>query len=152
MKNKSLVHYITKYLIDVMFFGGIAACFCVPLIVKWISGVYLLRNMNIYTKQLTAALYISGICAVYILFNLKRMFKTLITGNPFVDKNVSCFRKMAAACAVVAATYLIKCILLFTPASAIIALVFAVGCLFCLTLKDLFKAAIEYKEENELTI
>ena len=152
MKNKSLIHYITKYLIDVMFFGGIIACICVPLIVKWIAGVYRFRDMSIYTRQLTVVLYISGICAVYILFNLKRMFKTLITGNPFVGENVSCFRRISAACAVIAAAYLIKCILIFTPASAIIALVFAVGCLFCLTLKDLFKAAIEYKEENELTI
>lgn len=152
MKKKSLVHCITKYLIDVMFFGGIAACICVPLIVKWISGTYYLRYMNSYTKQLTAVLYISGICSVYILFNLKCMFKTLIVGSPFVDKNVSGFRKMAVACAVIAASYIIKCVLLFTPASAVIALVFVVGCLFCLTLKDLFKAAIEYKEENELTI
>ena len=46
----------------------------------------------------------------------------------------------------------IFCTVLFTIAAIVIAAIFMVGCLFCLTLKDLFKQAINFKMENELTI
>jgi xanthine/uracil permease len=80
------------------------------------------------------------------------MFKSLLGGNPFINKNVSCFRRMAVACAVISLLYIIKCFFLFTIATVIIVLVFVIGCLFCLTLKDIFKQAIALKEENDLTV
>ena len=80
------------------------------------------------------------------------MFKSLLVGNPFTDKNVSHFRKMAVACSIVAIIYIMKSIFMFTYATVVIATIFVVGTLFCLTLKDLFKQAINYKSENELTI
>ena len=80
------------------------------------------------------------------------MFKSLLVGNPFTGKNVSHFRKMAIACVIIAVIYILKAIIMFTFATIVIATVFVVGTLFCLTLKDLFKQAINYKTENELTI
>ena len=80
------------------------------------------------------------------------MYRTLLVGNPFVDKNVAHFRKMAVACFVIALIYAVKCIALFTVAALVITVIFVVGCLFCLTLKDLFKQAVNFKAENELTI
>ena len=100
----------------------------------------------------TAELLISGIGCIYILFNLKTMYRSLLTGNPFVEKNISCFRKIAITCFAVAIVYIVKAVLDFTLATIIIAIIFIVGCLFCLTLKDLFKQAINYKVENDLTI
>ena len=73
-------------------------------------------------------------------------------GNPFVEENTSCFRKIAVACALVCLIYIVKSVLLFTYGSVVIAVVFLIGCLFCLTLKDIFKQAIALKEENDLTI
>lgn len=48
--------------------------------------------------------------------------------------------------------YFIKCFMVLTFATIIIVIVFAVGSLFCLTLKDIFKQAIYYKEENDWTV
>ena len=56
------------------------------------------------------------------------------------------------AAAVVCVIFTIQAILAFTVGSLTIALIFAIACLFCLTLKDLFKQAINYKAENDLTI
>ncbi len=151
MYKKSPVHYIAKIVIDILFWVSILCIAAIPLIsehlFEWIgyadSG---------YLKPFTAAVFLSGICCAYILFNLKKMYRSLLIGNPFTDENIGCFRKIAASCGIASLIYIIKCIALFTLASLVIAAVFAVGCLFCLTLKDLFKQAINYKSENELTI
>lgn len=148
MYKKSPVHYIAKIMVDIMFFSGIVCVAAVPFFAGYINSL-LGYNMQIF---MPAILVLSGTCAVYILFNLKQMYKSLLSGNPFVEKNVNYFRKMAVSCALIALIYLIKCIFIFTPATLIIAVIFIIGCLFCLTLKDLFKQAVNFKQENDLTI
>ena len=48
--------------------------------------------------------------------------------------------------------YIVKLTFMFTIATSIIVIVFALIGLFCLTLKDLFKQAVSYKEENDWTV
>ncbi len=150
MNQKSFAHYIAKALVDVMFYGGIVCIFFVPWIAKFLKRV---SEYNEAAYDITmVTLFASGICSVYILLNLKKMFKTLIGGNPFIEINVQCLRKIAVACGVISLIYAVKCVLAFTIASVAIVLVFAVGALFCLTLKDIFKQAIFYKEEHDWTV
>ncbi len=152
MYKNSITHYIAKYMVDIMFFGGIICILGIPYITEWLFKMDIIYiGRNVYTAFM-AILFISGICAEYLLFNLRTMFKTLIGKNPFVPENVTCLRKCAATCAVIALIYFAKLFFMFTIATIIIVLVFVIGCLFCLTLKDLFKQAIAFKEENELTI
>lgn len=151
MYKKSVVHYISKAIIDVLFYLSIVCVILVPVLAKSLFG-WINYSDSEYLGGFAVVLFLSGICCVYILFLLKQMFKTLMTGNPFVDKNVDHLRKIALSCALIALIYIIKCIFMFTLATVVIAMVFVVGCLFCLTLKDLFKQAINYKAENELTI
>jgi len=150
MEKSKFYHYLTKVLVDLMFYGGIIACLALPFIMPW-----LLRFIGVsetFRWVYTAILLSSGICAVFILLQLKQMFKTLLGGNPFVIKNVSCLRKCAVASATIALIYLIRIIFWFTIASSIIVVIFAMLSLFCLTLKDLFKRAVAYKEETDWTV
>lgn len=144
------INKLTKIMVDVMFYMGILCVISVPFLVKLINRFYG------YDKNLllifAAMLFISGVCAVYILFNLKQMFKTLVGGNPFVNQNTICMKRMAIACAVISIIYIIKCFLIFSWATVVIVIVFTIGTLFCLTLKNIFNEAIKYKQENELTI
>ena len=147
--KNSVVHYITKYMIEIMMYCGIICIAILPFSDMALSFLFGERGMQ---TSFYAVLVLSGICSVYILFILKQMFKTLLSGNPFVWENVNCFRKIAVACAIISLIYIINSILNFTFGSVIIVLVFVIGCLFCLTLKDIFKQAVAYKEENDLTI
>ncbi len=150
MYKNSVVHHITKIVVDIMLYVGIVCVLAVPFL-----GVRFLPVLGYeYTDSIifTVILFVTGLCSVYILYILKKMFKTLLGGNPFVEGNIKCFRKMAVACAVVAVLYALKTIWLFTLATVIIVIVFLVGTLFCLTLKDLFKQAVSYKEENDWTV
>lgn len=150
MNKKTFVHVLTKIIIDIMFYFGIVCVIAVPLLRNRIRSFCSCSN-TVFICFL-AMLVLSGISAVYILFNLKKMFATLVGGNPFVEKNVDCFRNMASACAVIAVIYIIKCFLMFSLATPIIVAVFFLGMLFCLTLKDIFKQAVYYKQENDWTV
>ena len=151
MYKKSFTHYIAKIIIDILFYLCIICVVLVPIFAKklfhWID-----YSNSTYLNGFTSIVFLSGLCCAYILFNLKEMYRSLLIGNPFVDKNVKHFRKIAVACFIIALIYIIKCFFMFTFATVVIAAVFMIGCLFCLTLKDLFKQAINYKTENELTI
>lgn len=150
MYEKSIVHHIAKWVIEVMFYCGIVCTVLVPFtiegLLKYFS--YAPQSASVYRVTLTLA----GICAVYILFNIKKMYKTLLEGSPFVEENVAAFRRMAVAAALICIIFIVQVIFAFTVGSVTIALIFAIACLFCLTLKDLFKQAINYKTENDLTI
>ncbi len=150
MYKNSITHYITKVVVDIMFFAGIACVIAVPWLSKLLCD-YFNYNDNEYWI-ITFSLLSSGLCAIYILFNIKGMFKTLLGGNPFVKRNISCFRKIAVACAIVAIIFFIKCFLMFTIATAVVVLLFVIASLFCLTLKDVFKQAVYYKEEHDWTV
>lgn len=151
MYKRSITHYMAKIVIDILFCTSVICTVAVPFVsekvFKWIG--YLDAS---YGVAFTIIVFLSGLCCSYILFNLRQMYSSLLIGNPFTFKNVKHFRKMAISCIVISAIYAIKCFFMFTYATVVIAAVFAIGCLFCLTLKDLFKQAINYKTENELTI
>lgn len=151
MYQKSLTHYISKITVDLLFYLSLLCTALVPFVSRhvfeWIN-----YPCEAYFMPFTVIVFLSGLCCAYILFHLKQMFRSLMVGNPFVDQNVSHLRKIALSCLVISLIYAVKCVFMFTFVTLVVASVFMVGCLLCLTLKDLFKQAINYKVENELTI
>jgi hypothetical protein len=150
MYKNSVTHYITKILVDILFFGGILSVIVIPDLARVLTRYYHFGKSGRWF--VTAVLFITWFCAIFILFNLKQMFKTLLGGNPFIEANVRCFRKMAVACAIISIVYALQCFLVFSVATFILVAIFTVGTLFCLTLKDVFKQAIYYKEEHDWTV
>ncbi|MCL2852727.1 MAG: DUF2975 domain-containing protein [Defluviitaleaceae bacterium] len=150
MYKISFVHRITKILVDIMFFGGILVCVALPFVMPTIMESYAYASGG--TAPSTIILVASGWCSVYILYQFKLMFKTLIGKEPFVHQNVSCFRKCGVASFLISIIYFVRLVIGFTIASAIITVIFAMLGLFSLTMKDVFKQAVFYKEENDWTV
>lgn len=150
MYKNSFVHYLTKVIVDVMFYGGILSCVILPFAVKPLADFF--DYTKIAVVPLTIFLISTGALAIYILWQLKSILKTLIGGNPFIHKNVDCLRKCAAASFTMAIIYIVKMIFCPTAASSVIIIIFSLLSLFCLTLKDVFKQAVTYKEENDWTV
>lgn len=150
MYKNSFVHYLTKVLLDIMFYGGILCCVSVPFLLPSIAAFFG-YSMDM-VKPYTVILVSSGLCSIYILWQLKAIFKTLLGGNPFIEKNVGCLRRCSVASFLITIIYLIKIGIWFTIASSIIVIIFSLLGLFCLTLKDVFKQALSYKEENDWTV
>lgn len=150
MYKTNFINKLTKTIVDIFFYLGIITCISVPFITpKLIRGLNLNENLIVPT---IITLLLSGVCAVFIIYQLKRTFKTLITGNPFVIENTIYLKKMSIAAFIISVIYIAKLFYWFTFATVIIVLVFLIAGLFCLTLRDLFAQAVKFKEDNDLTI
>jgi uncharacterized phage infection (PIP) family protein YhgE len=141
---------MTKVSIDILFFIAIICCILVPFSSPWLFRYFGIVESSAFFAK--AVLLASGISCIYILWQLKVIFKTLMKGNPFIHSNVSCLRKIALACLAISIIYIVKMIVMPTISTIVIIVIFIVACLLCLTLKDLFKQSIYYKDENDLTV
>ena len=150
MYKISFIHRVTKFLVDFMFYGGILACIVFPFVFPWLAEHY--HFSVAWTRPSVAVVMAAGVCAVYILYQLKKMFKTLIGKEPFVRQNISCFRKCGVASFLISLLFVVRAYIWFTFGSAIIVVIFAMLGLFSLTMKDVFKQAVFYKEENDWTV
>lgn len=148
MKDKLTV--FTKGLLDFMFFAGIITTILVPLIIKFYGRYNSYFRENVW--QLSVIFLLSGIFAVLIIYELRRMFKSVLDDNCFIHENVVSLRRMGTYSFFIA---LITCCRLFfylTPAVIVVILVFVIAGLFSKVLSQVFDRAVTYKEENDLTI
>ncbi len=147
-KNKNL-NDITKFLVSACYYIGIVVTLSVPLWGKFFYN-YVGTPKQFY-NLMTFMLIISGICAVYIFYNLKLIYKTL-NKNPFINKNIRYLKNMGITSFIISLLYIVKLVFLPTLASIIVIVVFLMAGLFCLTVKGLFATAVQYKLDNDMTI
>ena len=98
-----------------------------------------------------AMLLVCGAIALWILIELAAVLKT-VESDPFVERNAAAFMRMGIAAEAAGLVFFIKCFFMFTVMTAVCALVMILSGLFALTLGMVFRRAVEYKRENELTI
>ncbi len=96
-------------------------------------------------------LVLAGMLALWILFELLLVLGT-VAGDPFVERNVYAFLRMGIGAEAAGALFLGKCFVFFTPMTAVCALVMLLSGLFALVLAGVFRKAVAFKRENELTI
>lgn len=149
MKLNPLVRF-TKYLLDFMFIAGIIICVGVPFIFQIAGRFYSI--FTTYYVPLCIIFMIAGIFALFILWNLRQMFKTVILENPFVRENVRALKRMGICAFMIALIMAIRLFIVITPAALVLVLVFLIAGLFSLVLSLVFDQAVTYKEENDLTI
>ena len=141
---------LTKKILDIMFYTGIIIVVLLPAI------IYIFSDYNNYYKKymlvMFLTIFISGIMSLLIVNELRKMFKTVIDDDCFVDENVASLVKMGNYSFVVAVITLIRCLFYVTPASFVIIIVFVIAALFSKVLSQVFKKAVSYKKENDMTI
>ena len=98
-----------------------------------------------------AMLLVCGAIALWILTELTAVLKT-VDSDPFVERNAAAFMRMGIAAEAAGIVFFVKCFFMFTVMTAVCALVMILSGLFALTLGIVFRKAVEYKRENELTI
>ena len=148
MKQNHLAS-VTKVLLDIMFYGGIITVFLLPC--DEVAGSYYPSFQEFYTQML----FIyggAGILAVAIIWQLRKIFKTVLRKNCFVEENTKSLKVMGCLAFGLAVVMGGRLFFIITPATLIIILVFLVGGLFSLVLSQVFHEAVNYKNENDLTI
>lgn len=149
MKKETIVK-ITKYLLDFMFFAGILVTLTLPLSIKWL-GNYLDVCKTHYGETVTIY-FVLGVLAIAILGELRKMFRTMLRDDCFVQENVVSLQRMGTYSFMIALFSLVRMLLFISIAMLVVILVFVIAGLFSKTLAIVFDKAVQYKEENDLTI
>ncbi len=142
MKDKLTL--ATKLLLDFMFYAGILVTLTLPISIKF-YGRYNSYFANNYVP-LILLFFFSGTFAILIIYELRKIFRTVLNDDCFILENVTSLRRMIA---LITAGRLF---LYITPAVLIVILVFVIAGLFSKVLSQVFDKAVAYKLENDLTI
>ena len=150
MRQSRLISF-TKYFLDFMFFSGILVEVSLPFSLKML-GEYYCKEMAEQYWPMLIIFGLSGICGLIIVYQLRKMMKTVVKRECFVDNNTKSLSTMGKVSFVITVLFIVKCILLPTPASFVIVLTFFIAGVFSHVLSLVFEEAVRFKEENDLTI
>ena len=140
----------TKFLLDFMFFAGIAVTVSLPWSVKLVGRQ--LPYMVEHYEETVIIYFVLGISALKLLWELRKIFRTVLAEDCFVRENVVSMRKMGSWSFFIALMSMVRSIVYMTIAMGVVILVFIIAGLFSKVLAYVFEEAVRFKEENDLTI
>lgn len=114
-----------------------------------------------YTAVLSAFLICCGSCTAVILWQARRVLKTIVAQDTFVMGNARNMMRAAVCCFLISGAALARTVWGFFYYRSIVPLftynalfvpIFLMGGLLCMVMSALFRQAAELKEENDLTI
>ncbi len=133
-----------------MFYAGIVVTATLPISIKFYGNYNSYFAENYYS--LCVIFFLSGIFAVLILHQLRKMFSTVLADDCFIRENVVSLEKMSIYSFFIAVITACRLFLYLTPAVLVIILTFVIAGLFSKVLAGVFDKAVTYKQENDLTI
>ena len=143
---------VTKVLLDIMFHSGIL----ITLGLTWILkpyGEHYDPNVKKYLYALVTILTLCGIFGLLIVWELRKIFKTVLDDQCFIYANVSSLNRMAIYSFLISFLMVLLNVFLYvTLASLTMILVFLIAGLFSRVLAQVFDRAVSYKEETDFTI
>ena len=142
---------IVKHILDLIFVGGIGILLSLPIVLKWYIGLMYTRTSENY-YFLLGFLFATGIFALVVVQEIRKLLKNLNKRNPFIMDNVKSLNRIAVSCLIIAACYVIKIIFYNSFLTIIVTMVFIIAGFFSIILAEVFRQAIIVKEENDLTI
>ena len=149
-KKKLLLTKGVKYLLDVMFYAGILVTASLPFSIKWIGRYY--EPVLVHYEETVIIYFVLGVTALMLVRELRRIFRTVLNEDCFVTANVVSLRKMGNWSFFIAGMSVVRSIVYMTVAMLVVIMVFVIAGLFSKVLAMVFEQAIQYKEENDLTI
>ncbi|MDD3404375.1 MAG: DUF2975 domain-containing protein [Hespellia sp.] len=150
MKKVNIIK-ITKIILDIMLILGIVTVLTLPLTMS-LAGTYYSTSI---AEHYTAMVFIFGVSALFglmILYELRKMMKSVLEENCFILRNVTSLDRMGGFSICISVMFILKMFIVPTPATFVIIIVFFVAALFSGVLSQVFAEAVRYKEENDLTI
>jgi len=142
---------IVKHILDLIFLGGIGIFLSLPFALRWYLGLMYTRTSENYSFLL-GFLFVTGILALVVVNEIRKLLKNLNKRNPFIIGNVQSLNRIAVACLLIAACYIIKIIFYNSFLTIIVTMVFIITGFFSIILAEVFRQAVVVKEENDLTI
>lgn len=169
--NVQKIARVLNILVSITFICNLLALLLVPTLVRqaYVSPYLyqeLLWDQTLVWKDPQAValiffLWFSGICTAVILWQGRRVLRTILQGAPFSLENAISLRRAAVSSFVISTAALAR--LIFSICyyrslapllsyNALFVPIFAMAGLLCLVMSALFRQAAEMKAENDLTI
>ena len=148
--KKSLSNFIKIVLQILEIAGGIMMIF-LPWILKYYINAFRIDLADKYIPCLVL-LYVSAVPMLIIVWQAIKLFDLLKKNTPFVEDNVR-HLKIASICSgIIFGEYLIGIFFIRSVFLVLIVGIFFVLWIGLYIMSELFKQAVEFKEENDLTI
>lgn len=147
---KNTLTMLTKLLLDILFYAGIIVTVTLPFSIRFYGryNSYFAEN----TLPLILLFFFSGAFAILTIYELRKIFRSVINDDCFIRENVISLRRMGTYSFLIALITAGRLFLYITPAVLIVILVFVIAGLFSKVLSRVFDKAVTYKLENDLTI
>ncbi len=150
--KEPLVSRLLRYCLSILFLIGVflvaSLSITLPRYAHLYDAYYQMESYRLFLLLFLSAL---GVLALWIIAELILILRT-ISKNPFIRRNVRALRRIGIAAIGISLLFFIKCIYYLTFLTLVCGGVFLLCALLVFTLCALFAQAVNYKEENELTI
>ncbi len=132
---------------------GVLMLFLLPFVLNYmLGGRYSAYGHKHYYIMLLLLLEYTDLFGIISLWQVKKILSNVNKNKPFVYDNAKRIRRISLCCAMLAAGYGISIFYLLSPFVIINFVLFAIIALALIVCAELFSMAVEYKDENELTI
>lgn len=148
-KNPYLL--FTKCVLFVMFYVGILCTLSLPLFFRWYGTIDGHYAGKLYLPQ-TILYFIGASFCCLIVFELKRIIRSVEKGDCFAKSNVRSLKRMSIYSFAAAVASGSRLILYVTPGPFAMMVVFLLAGLLSGVLAEVFDKAVDYKEENDFTV
>lgn len=139
-----------KLLLDLMYYSGCVVCITIPVTLRYLAEYYTVFKTDYIAMCIL--FFAAGAFAVMIIGELRKMFRTVLDQNCFIQQNVESLKKMGYYSIAASITTVIRLFYIVTPSTVVIIIIFFIAGLFSFVLSRVFQQAVKYKQENDLTI
>jgi len=151
--KESLASKALKITLYVIFGLGVVGTLTLSLMLesytKFLYDAYYL--LPGYRRFILAFLMVAAALGLWIMWEMIAMLRS-IPQDPFVERNVKSLRRIGVVLIGLSALFFLKCLYYVTFLTMACGFLFVVCGLFAFTLCNLFKQAVAFKQENDLTI
>jgi hypothetical protein len=149
--KKSRVAQFISIILKLMFFLGIIGIIFIPKLYNTFSDIQGI-NFEEQSNYYKIAFYMCAIGGLCILYELIRIFNDVYKGSPFKRAIEVGLKKIAVLFMLLSLIVGIKIIFIPTVLSAAVSLITFIASLSFYVLSQIFKVAIEYKNEIDFTV
>ena len=145
--KKSRIAQLISILLKVMMIIGIICLFFIPKLYDIFGNLF--ENQTIYYKL---GFYSCAVISLGVIYELIRVFDMVYEGSPFKKEVEIVLKQIAILFMILFVIVAIKIIFIPTVLSFSVAMILFVASLGFYVLSQIFKVAIEYKNEVDFTV
>ncbi|MEI6602246.1 MAG: DUF2975 domain-containing protein [Clostridia bacterium] len=151
MKNNLLSRIMEKLSLVILILGILTTA-TLPLGFRWLLTIWEGHVEEWLFRNGLIVLYPVGILSVIAVWNMYVLMRNVNQQQPFIMDNAKRIKRIAALCVAEAILFFVAIFMLQSPTMMIVSIAVAVFSCYLFVMGKLFKQAVLYKEENDLTV